>query len=58
MYLVGRIHEDTSFTANYQDKWNYIYEFYQPNKKGYTPTWDRISISKTGNALTYERILD
>ncbi|SEL94216.1 hypothetical protein [Parapedobacter koreensis] len=48
----------TSFTANYQDEWNYIYEFYQPNKRGYTPTWDRISISKAENTLVYERILD
>jgi hypothetical protein len=50
--------KDTSFTANYQDEWNYIYEYYKPNKQGYTPTWDRISISKTENGLTYERILD
>ncbi len=49
---------DTSFTANYQDEWDYVYEFYQPNKQGYTPTWDRISISKNENKLTYERILD
>jgi hypothetical protein len=49
---------DTSFTANYQDKWNYIYEFYKPNKQGYAPTWDKVSISKTENKLTYERVLD
>jgi hypothetical protein len=49
---------DTSFTANYQDNWNYIYEYYKPNKQGYKPTWDRISISKTENTLTYQRILD
>ena len=49
---------DTIFTANYQDEWNYIYDFYKPNKKGYTPIWDRISISKTENKLIYERILD
>ncbi|WP_194976204.1 hypothetical protein [Aquiflexum lacus] len=50
--------KDTSFTANYQDGSNYIYEYYKPNKQGYTPTWDRISISKTENKLNYERILD
>jgi hypothetical protein len=50
--------KDMSFTANYQDERNYIYEFYKPNKQGYTPTWDRISISKTENRLTYERVLD
>lgn len=49
---------DTSFTANYQDEWNFIYEYYKPNKQGYTPTWDRISISKTENRLNYERVLD
>lgn len=46
------------FKVTYQDKWNYVYEYYKPNKQGYTPTWDRISISKKSNELTYERILD
>ena len=50
--------KDTLFTANYQDKWNFIYEFYKPNKQGYTPTWDKILISKTENKLTYIRVLD
>jgi len=50
--------KDTSFTANYQDEWNYIYEYYKPNKQGYTPTWNRISISKTEDRLSYERVLD
>lgn len=49
---------DTVFTANYQDEWYYVYEYYKPNKQGYKPTWDRISISKTENILTYERVLD
>jgi hypothetical protein len=46
------------FVVTYQDKWNYVYEYYRPNKQGHTPTWDRISISKKENELTYERILD
>jgi hypothetical protein len=50
--------KDTSFTANYHDEWNYIFEYYKPNNQGYTPTWDRISISKIENRLTYERVLD
>ena len=50
--------KDTVFTATYQDKWNYIYEYYKPNKQGYRPTWDRVSISKTENKLTYERVSD
>ena len=49
---------DTVFIANYQDKWNFIYEYFKPNKQGYKPTWDRVSISKTENKLTYERVLD
>jgi len=49
---------DTFFTANYQDEWNFIYEYFKPNKQGYKPTWDRVSISKTENKLTYERVLD
>lgn len=49
---------DTTFTANYQNKWNYIYEYYKPNKKGYKPTWDKILISKTKSELTYLRVLD
>ena len=50
--------KDISFTANYQDDWNYIYEFYKPNKQGYKPIWDLISISKAENELTYERVLE
>lgn len=58
---LGKIrHSDkiTSFIANYQEEKNYIFEYYKPNKPGYTPTWVRISISKTENKLTYERSLD
>mgnify|MGYP007046356763 CR=1 FL=1 len=46
------------FKITYQDEWSYVYEYYRPNKQGYTPTWDKISISKKENELTYERILD
>jgi len=46
---------DTSFTINYQDNWAYIYEFYKPNKPGYSPISDKISISKSDYKLTYER---
>lgn len=49
---------DTSFTAYYQSKLSYVYEFYQPNKQGYKPTWNRISISKIENKLAYELIQD
>lgn len=49
---------DTVFTANYQDESYYIYEFYKPNNQGYKPIWDRVSISKKENKLTFHRILD
>jgi len=50
--------KDTLFTANYQEESNYIYEYYKPNKQGYTSTWVRISISKTENKLIYVRSFD
>lgn len=50
--------KDTSFTANYENKWDYIFEYYKPNKSGYAPTWDKISISKTENELRFERVYD
>lgn len=46
------------FTANYQTENEYIYEYYKPNKKGYKPTYQRISILKTENKLIYENISD
>ena len=46
------------FIVTYQDKWNYVYEYYRPNRQGYSPIWDRISLSKDENELTYERVLD
>jgi hypothetical protein len=46
------------FTANYQTESEYIYEYYKPNKKGYAPTYNRISIMKTENKLIYENISD
>lgn len=50
--------KDTIFIANYEDKWYYIYEYYKPDKQGHKPIWDKISISKTENELTYARVLD
>jgi hypothetical protein len=49
---------DEEFIVTYQDDNNYIYEYYKPNKQGYAPTWDKISISKDENQLIYERVLD
>lgn len=49
---------DTVFTANYNDKWNYTYQYYKPNQQGNKPIWDIISISKKDTTLTYLRVLD
>jgi amino acid transporter len=50
--------KDTAFTANYQNKWNYMFEYYKTNKQGIKPIWDRIAISKKKDILSYERIRD
>ena len=46
------------FTANYQTESEYVYEYYKPNEKGYTPTYHRVSILKAENKLVYENISD
>ena len=46
------------FTANYQTENEYVYEYYKPNERGYTPTYHRISILKAENKLIYENISD
>jgi len=46
------------FIVTYHNKWNYVYEYYKPNKQGFKPTWDKISVSKEKNKLIFERILD
>lgn len=50
--------KDTFFTANYQDEWSYIYEYFKPNKEGYAPIWITISISKRENILDYLLVID
>lgn len=46
------------FTANYHTEREFIFEYYKPNERGYTPTHHRISISKAENKLIYENISD
>lgn len=46
------------YTANRQDNFYYIFEYYKPTKLGHSPIWDIISVSKSENKLIYERILD
>jgi hypothetical protein len=42
---------------NYETNESYVREYFQPSgKKGYVPTFRRISISKMGNDLTFEDI--
>lgn len=44
-------------TWNYENEYCYVREYFQPaEKKGYAPTFRRISISKTKNELTFEDI--
>lgn len=50
--------QDTSFTATYENSRSYVYEFYKPNRQGYKPTWEIISVSKSENKLTYQLISD
>lgn len=49
---------DTTYTIFYQKENNYVYEFYQPHKPGYAPTWDIITIRQRSNKLIFERIID
>ena len=49
---------DTIFDAYFQDSSRYGIQYYKPDKQGYAPIWDMISISKTENKLTYVRIID
>ncbi len=44
--------------ANYQNEREFKTEMFQPNGKGYAPTYRIISISKEGNKLTFEEIID
>ncbi len=37
---------DTIFDAYFQDSLRYVIQYYKPNKQGYAPIWDEISISK------------
>jgi len=44
-------------TQNYETENTYVREYFEPSgRKGYAPTFRRISISKTNNELTFEDI--
>ncbi len=44
--------------ANYENQREFKTEYYKPNGQGIAPTYRIISISKTGNKLTFEDIID
>ena len=44
-------------TQNYETEYGYVSEYFQPSgQEGYSPTFRRISISKTNNELIFEDI--
>ena len=47
-----------AFKIAYQTEGFYVYEYYKPHQRGYAPVWDRISLSKAGHRLTYQRFED
>ncbi|WP_156875573.1 hypothetical protein [Lacinutrix venerupis] len=47
-----------SVTLNYQTQMEYKSEFYEPNGKGYVPTFRIISIPKSENKIIFEEIVD
>jgi len=47
-----------SITVNYQTHTEFKSEFYEPNGKGYVPTYRIISIPKLENKLIFEEIVD
>ena len=44
--------------ANYETEWHYKKAIFYPNGTGYAPTYRIISISKEGNELKFEEIID
>lgn len=55
--LVDR-YEGPRETQSYEVENSFVRELYQPNGKGYAPTFRRITISKTENTLVFEDIDD
>ncbi len=47
-------YEGEKLTQNYENKNLYVREYYEPNGKGYAPTYRIIEIEKKGNKLTFE----
>lgn len=45
-------------TVYYQTHTEFKFEFYEPNGKGYVPTYRIISLPKSENKLIFEEIVD
>ncbi len=57
LYLSDKRYFGPKVTQNYETENSYVREYFQPSgRKGYAPTFRRISISKTKNELTFEDI--
>ena len=57
LYLSDKRYFGPKVIQNYETENSYVREYFQPSgRKGYAPTFRRISISKTKNELTFEDI--
>lgn len=57
LYLSDNRYFGPKVTQNYETENSYVLEYFEPSgRKGYAPTFRRISISKTKNELTFEDI--
>ena len=57
LYLSDNRYFGPKVTQNYETENSYVREYFEPSgRKGYAPTFRRISISKTKNELTFEDI--
>ncbi|MEJ8757387.1 hypothetical protein WG947_10290 [Pontibacter sp. H259] len=59
LYLSDKRYFGTKVTQNYETDFAFVREYFEPSgRKGYAPTFRRISISKTKNELIFEDIDD
>jgi hypothetical protein len=57
LYLSDNRYFGPKVTQNYETENSYVREYFEPSgRKGYAPTFRRISISKAKNELTFEDI--
>jgi hypothetical protein len=51
-------HQGSKQIQNYENEYSYVREYLQPNGGNYAPTFRRIMISKKGNLLTFQDIIE